>query len=336
MIVVFDANIWKTNLYLKSSASAAVKFFLQDHAAKVGLPEVVRLEVERHLRLDIKAMRERITLEHNRLLGLFGRLPEVVLPTDLEIESLVSNIFSHSGFNLQEVPFSEEAARHSFLRTVDKTPPSHKSQQFKDGVIWDDCKKLAETEEVILVTDDRAFYEGDEPKHGLAKVLAEEVKQCRYKLRVLSKLPDLLSELKRPVTVADVVLEAAILTFLQQHVSQLLERAQLAQSSGWRFQKSLFATQYPGSLYVDFIAWADCEDIKGEGRTNAVLQITGDGLYLLADKKLENVQPRELSITYTSPNGVSEKLGSAFMTAHSVMGHRIVTNIVRERLDLLP
>ena len=52
MIVVFDTNIWKADLYLRSPAAAAVKLFLHMHAAKVGLPEVIRLEVERHLRQD--------------------------------------------------------------------------------------------------------------------------------------------------------------------------------------------------------------------------------------------------------------------------------------------
>ena len=304
--------------------------------AKVGIPEVVRLEVEKHLRADIDAMLERITLEHNRLLGLFNQLPEIVLPTNSAVESLIKNFFSTSGFNLTEVPFSEKSARNSFLRTVDKIPPSHKSQQFKDGVIWEDCKQLAEVEDVVLVTDDRAFYEGDDAKNGLAKVLIKEAKKCRYKLRVLSKLPDLLNELKKPITISDSVFKTAISNFLQKYINQLLERTRFSRGSNWQFEKSIFATQYPGSLYTDFIAKVDCEDINGEGRTDAVLEITGDALYILKDKTLAEVQPRELSITYTSPGGTEEKITSAFASGNIFMGHRLVTNIVRERIDFSP
>jgi len=334
MIVVFDTNIWKTNLYLKSPASAAVKFFLVHHGAKVGLPEVVRLEVERHLRADIYEFRDQIMLGHRQLLGLFGRIQELVLPTDNEIEALVTSIFFQSGFDLQEVPFSQESARDSFLRTVDKIPPSHKSQQFKDGVIWKDCKTLADAEEVVLVTADRAFYEGGETKKGLAKMLMEEARQCQYELRVLPGLADLLSELRRPIVVDDVVFENAVSVFLQRHVDEILERTQFSLASPLRFKKSLFVTQYPGSLYVEFVAEAYCEDATGEGRMNSVLQITADGLYLLNGKTMSNVQIRELVITYTGPDGRSDETKSVFGSVNIVMGHRIVTNEVREPLDV--
>ncbi len=138
---MFDTNVWKINLYLKSSASAAVKFYIHQHGAKVGLPEVVRLEVERHLRIDTVGMRESIRTEHNRLLGLFDTLKEVVLPTDAEVETLISKAFAQPGFDFFEVPFGEKSAKALFLRTIDKIPPSHKSQQFKDGVLWEDCKR---------------------------------------------------------------------------------------------------------------------------------------------------------------------------------------------------
>src|SRR4051812_47024217 len=50
MIVVLDTNIWRSSLYLKAGAAAAMRFYLRQKGAKVGLPEVIRLEVERHLR----------------------------------------------------------------------------------------------------------------------------------------------------------------------------------------------------------------------------------------------------------------------------------------------
>ena len=333
MIVVFDTNIWKENLYLRSSASAAVKFFLQDHRAKVGLPEVVRLEVEKHLRADVYECRDQIRKRHSDLLGLFGQLRELVLPTDPEIEALVGGFFSQSGFSLQEVPFSEDSARDSFLRTVDKVPPSHRSQEFKDGLIWKDCKTLANAEDVVLVTADRAFYERDDRKNGLAMVLAEEADQCRYKLRVFSKLTELLCELKRPIVVEDDVFEHAVSGFLRPHVDTLLEREQFTILSPWRFEKSLFATEHHASLYVEFIAVADCEDIRSEGRANSVIQITADCLYLLETKTLSNVQVRDLELTFTFPDGRLERIRSMFGALNIAIGRRTVTHMVRRRLD---
>ena len=65
---------------------------------------------------------------------------------------LILMTFAHSGFDLVQVPFSESSAMASFLRTIDKIPPSHKTQQLKDGVLWEDCKQLANSDEVVFVT----------------------------------------------------------------------------------------------------------------------------------------------------------------------------------------
>jgi predicted nucleic acid-binding protein len=43
MIVVLDTNIWRSSLYLKAGAAAAMRFYLHQKGAKVGLPEVIRL-----------------------------------------------------------------------------------------------------------------------------------------------------------------------------------------------------------------------------------------------------------------------------------------------------
>lgn len=334
MIVVFDTNIWIANLYLKSPVSAALRYFLQVHDAKVGLPEVVRLEVESHLRSDIYESRDEIEKKHDNLLRLFGWLHKLVLPTESEIEDLVTNFFSRSGFNLQDVPFSLESARDSFLRTVNKAPPSHKAQQFKDGLIWKDCMILADAEEVVLVTNDRGFYEKDKIENGLAKILEAEAKQCRYKLRVLPKLTDLLEELERPIEVDEVVFEKAVSGYLRKYIDEILERSQFALVPHWRFKKSFFATQNHGSLYVEFVAETECEDIGGEGRTNSILRVSADGLYILKDKTLSNVQPRELVITYKSPDGRLGNATSTFANASIVLGHPIVTHIVRVPLDV--
>lgn len=334
MIVVFDTNIWKTNLYLKSSAAAAVRFYIHQHRARVGLPEVIRLEVERHLRIDILAMRKTIRTEHDRLLGLFDTLKEVVLPTDEEVEALVSKTLSQPGFDLFDVPFGERSAKASFLRTVDKIRPSHKSQQFKDGVIWEDCKQLAECDEVVFVTNDLAFYEDDNLKKGLARVLAEEAQHCRNPLRVLPGLSDLMEQLRIPITIEERDLADAVWNEFREYVDRLLSDSGFARSSDWTMQKSTFATDNPDTLYIEFGLHSGCEDETSEGRTDAVLRIEGDGLYHVGSRTFTDLRPREMSVSFSTPGGARERRASMFASAHAVLGHRSVTNVVRERLDL--
>jgi len=151
MIVVFDTNVWKSALYIQSPAAAAVRFFLREQKARVGLPEVVRLEVEQHLRSDIKQAITSLRIEHGRLLRLFGRMEELSLPAEDAIEAVIANVFGELGVEVLEVPFSLSSARSSFLKTIRKLPPSDRTQEFKDGVVWSDCVELLKVDDVCLV-----------------------------------------------------------------------------------------------------------------------------------------------------------------------------------------
>jgi predicted nucleic acid-binding protein len=56
MIVVFDTNVWLSQLGLRSSAASGVRFFLKHHNFKVALPEVIRMEVEVNLRSKVSGI----------------------------------------------------------------------------------------------------------------------------------------------------------------------------------------------------------------------------------------------------------------------------------------
>ena len=43
MIVIIGTNIWISDLALASNAGSAVRFYLRQRNARIGLPEVVRL-----------------------------------------------------------------------------------------------------------------------------------------------------------------------------------------------------------------------------------------------------------------------------------------------------
>ena len=55
MIVIFDTNIWLQNLFLRSKAGAAARFFILQNKVRVVLPEVIRLEGEQHLREKMRS-----------------------------------------------------------------------------------------------------------------------------------------------------------------------------------------------------------------------------------------------------------------------------------------
>jgi hypothetical protein len=211
MIVVFDTNIWLQHLYLRSPVAAAARFYILQKKARVALPEIVRLEVEHHFRNDIRSYIAKIKDSHERLLAMFGTLKEIVLPNETDIEQKVLEGFGSLGVDFVEGPFSFESARNSFLRTINKKPPSDRSQQFKDGVLWADCLSLLNEDEVVLVTDDRAFYEGHEYSNGLAAALRDECTRLQRRLTLFARLPDLLKEIRSDITIDHYALAAAFL-----------------------------------------------------------------------------------------------------------------------------
>ncbi len=136
----------------------------------MGLPEVIRLEVQEHLRSDLMKARDSVRDGHRRLLAVFGRLKEVVLPSDADIDNIVDTFFDRFALNCLDVPFTFESAKLAFMRTIKKLPPCEKSEQFKDAVIWEDCRELAKMDDVVLLTDDRAFFEKEDLKSGLSEI----------------------------------------------------------------------------------------------------------------------------------------------------------------------
>lgn len=179
MIAVFDSNVWIAELGLRSTLGAVARFYLKHTKARLALPEVVRLEVEHNLRNRLKEQITRIEDDHRQLLTVFGTLKALVVPDPSAIEAKVNELFGSLGIDVLDVPFSLASARSSFLQTINKLPPSDKTQEFKDGVIWADCLKLLEQDDVCLVTADKAFFQSREYGNGLSRTLAAEIASAK-------------------------------------------------------------------------------------------------------------------------------------------------------------
>jgi hypothetical protein len=334
MIVVLDTNIWKSSLYLKTGAAAAMRFYLHQKGARVGLPEVVRLEVEHHLRADLREIRDRIKSDHQRLLGMVGNLHEVILPDDAHIIDVVANFITGLEFDPVETSLTLEAARSSLLRTIDKIPPSHNNQQFKDGVLWADCLALAQTDDVTLVTGDKAFYQDGDIKKGLSMALLAETDNLAHRLKVVGSLSELMVDIRAPVNVSDELLVAAVNTQLQADIAGILDRLGFIRAGDPVVVRTFYATEAPSTLFVEFRLQFPCEDASAAGRTDAVLRVAGDGQYQAANEEFFGLSPTDLGMTYKTADGVQEQRGGVYIRPGGiVIGRRTVHHQVRELLD---
>jgi hypothetical protein len=334
MIVIFDTNIWLRHLFLRSPAGAAARFFILQKSARVALPEVIRLEVEHHLRDMIRSCVAEVKDNHERLLALFGRLKEVVLPNDAQIEQKISEAFSGLGVPLNHVPFSFESAKDSLLRTITKKVPSDKSQQFKDGVLWADCLALLKQDDVVLVTGDTAFYEGRKHPKGIALTLREECEPLPHRLTLLSELSDLLNEIRTQVEIDHDALTRAFLETPDTSIRGLLERTGFQLDERIHVDADLFVTENPEMLFLEFKIAFRCVDVTGQGRGEGSLVVRGDGLYNHITRSFSNLGELGSELRFRDVEGIEQEHRSIAARASGiVLGHREVSHSIRVKLD---
>jgi hypothetical protein len=331
MIIVFDTNIWLSQLGMRSATASAVRFFLRQNDYRLALPEVVRMEVEINLKNDLMKFINGIKDSHEQLLTTFQTLTRVTLPTEAEVEALIPQLFESVGVELITIPFSLESARNSLLKTIHKQQPSNNTQQFKDGVLWADCLGLLETDNVTLVTADKAFYRGHVYEKGLASNLQFEADQYPYKIHLMENLAALLETLPKTIPFDEGKLVGVALAAAESNVhTYLAEGFEIGAPP--RITRSIFATENPEKLFFECSISIPCPDISGLNRDDASLIIDADGLYLPGSKSFEGLGLKTVSFKFHNRDGVEEERRGVWLRAGGV-GHREITSVIRHRLD---
>lgn len=340
MFVVLDTNIWLHELALQTPLGSAVRFFLRQGGHKLVVPEVIRLEVEKNLRRELREWRDSIAEDHRKLLAMFGKLHEVKLPSDADIEQRVASVFDASGLDIVAVPFSLESARASLLKAIDGAAPSGpKNQQFKDGVIWADCMQLLEHDDVTLVTEDRAFYfDRAKTDLGPAENLAAEAKARAHKIVLIPDLGKLLKSVRAPVSIDEDALAAAMLRRSGQQIDGLLTRLGHRLGDRESMDLKLFATEVPTRLAGEASASYCCPDVTGaSGRRDGILWVTSTFEYDTARGEFVALRPEGEILETTDENGFALERSNRYLhPAPGVIGHRSVSHVVRAPLRDAP
>ena len=333
MIVVLDTNIWLKELALNSGAGSALRFFLNHRSARLALPEVVRLEVKNNLRRTIEDAIEDVAKGNRQLLTLFGSMKEIVLPTKPEIDELVSGVFARLGVEILDIPFSLEAARSSFLKTVAKLPPSDKTQEFKDGVLWANCLELLDQDDVLLATQDKAFCFNREPGRGLAENLLAEAATKANKLTLVHSVTDVLKHVKKDVSFDEHWLASVIQQRAHAAVGELLSRGGAEVCGDSRIRYDLFITENPDVLYMTYAIEIPCTDTIAGDRTNMSVVLKGSGTLQSTVPAVINADAGEESLSFTNPDGTVGQLSNVYGSATLELGHRTIIHSVSYPLN---
>ena len=334
MFIIIDSNIWISELGLNTAKGAAVRFYVKNSGATVVLPKVIKLETERHLKSELTKYVDELRKNHRQLLSVFGKLKELVLPDKAAIEAKVSSIFRDCKIELLELPLTLESARSSFLKTIDKIPPSDKDQQFKDGVIWAECVRLLEKGDVYLVSSDKAFYKGRNYESGLAEALVPETKGCKYTLYIFPTLSTLLESIKIEVEIDEKELVSRFWEKQRDSIESTLDRNSFAITGGPKVSVQLFATEDPNRLYTEFSISYHCEDLTADERSCCILNLKGDCTYLVKEAKFDTIRNYGEELQFKTKDGEDKSQRNVVIFADGMeIGHRTVERSIKYKLD---
>lgn len=328
LTVVLDSNIWLSEHMLRHNAGAAVRFYLRRHDARIALPEVVRLEVSLHLSEHMKELAATTRQAHRALLPLAGRLRELVLPEDAELEAIAARAFEDIRVPVLDIPFTVESARASFEKCVRAEAPSGpKNQQFKDGVVWADCLRLARDTPVLLVTQDKGFYEGRDHGKGLAASLRLEAAAAPHDISISHELSAVLERVREAVPMNYDAIEAGVLTAEKRtEVSRLLGSASYTLGDRVAATHQLFATDNPSEALIEFSL--TFRALHPDGR-DGQLAVRGEGRYVSGTGEVADIRQRGDEFTYTDDTGEQKKANKVLMVGAAHIGHRVVQHDVR-------
>ena len=329
MIVVFDSNAWISEIGLKSSAASAVKFYLKQEGARIGLPEVVRLEATAGLRKNLLKSIDQIKSEHRKLLAGVGKLKELILPTETEVNIAIAAAFGSLHADILDIPLSLESTRSALFKCIAKEQPCDTSEEFRDAIIWSDCLNLLNSDHVYFVTSDKAFYKDRKYEKGLARNLLNELTGAKHRLELFPDLSTLLTSIKKPVQIP-------IDTIVSQYLStkpEILKKHSLTYSKPEKGKIDVFATEDSTQLYLNFEIGLICSDTSGQGLSDVLLHVTGDGIYYPNGKGTEvgHIWKEELHWLGGDRTKPSETRLYAFGMAH--LGHKEISHEVRHKLD---
>ena len=336
MIVVLDTNIWIKELALQSNLGSATRLYLRQQGATVALPEVIELETKHNLNEHIENCIIGMKRHHRDLVSLLGELEELLLPEDRNIKELVRSVFDQLGVEVERLPFNMGSAQGSFLRTIDGTPPCGKhNQQFKDGVIWEECLNLLDKDDVVFVSEDKAFFAKDGNKDNLAPELEKETRGKSHKLRIFKSLGDFLPQIKEYINVEDDTLVEHYSSNISDAIQEVLDEHDLVITRTDDVEKKLHATENPDSLFVTFTLHLECEDISDDQRSASLL-VEGNTVYHPSAGILSGFEyKKEKLVVYDSERNQVDERSATYLgrLRISTSGNKMIRHEVRYPLD---
>lgn len=331
--IVLDTNIWLSELALMSPVGCAFSHYITVSRFKIGLPEVVEEEAKYNFRKNLFEYRANIEKDYKRMLAIFGKMKELVLPTDEDIERKVAGIFAFHQDRLIRIPFDMTGARSSFDKLIKKEPPNSESnQQFKDGVIWANCMELAKANDVLLVTKDKSFYKDRTYERGLAENLSKEAQSLPHKISIFIELTELLDEIRSDVRLEENRIVELIEKETHDNVMKIAERLEFDVEKLTNKEFAVFATTDPKEVSVKFSLRYGLENKAIERRVDAHAESRGEFLLDIQRYNIRDFINHGEYIFWLNENGELIERKNSYGYLNAVLGHKTIEHQISYKL----
>lgn len=279
--VLLDTNIWvhKTHL-LRTPLGVALLHVLARSNAKLALPEVVELEVQR----KAKELASEHLEKARQSLAVLGHLSGHVLPLFPVTDDAARRRFDELSGLIVRFEFSYEHARACLDRVVNEIPPnSPKNQQFKDTAIWMAAMEAASVAPVYFVSQDKGFFADRDPAKGLAQMLRQETTSSRNPVTAYyDDLAACLKDLRAEQPHFDVsIFQASALEMLAPVFESVARDRAAVFGEVTKFEGSAFVTERPHRVALDATIARECTLVPQPGapetRATLVARFSAEG-----------------------------------------------------------
>jgi hypothetical protein len=302
------------------------------------LPSIVEREVAEVMRRVFREAREKVEGSMQTIRAIAGKSAEVPLPSAAEIDVAVASRIEEFGPLIERLDPPHNLWEAALDRVIKRLPPNQgREEQFRDSLIWETAVDRATEEEVVLISNDKAFYDasrGDQLHGDLAAELnglglGSRVSAYRSIDSFLRAAGEALLTFDLPAVIA------AVDIICREHAADGpadlgYEPRELALPL-----VRVFATERPGTLAVAFdmrYAVDDVPLLSGDILPRALLSIKGTGEVSTETWVPTNVQWGSEQIV----NDRGERLparGNVYANAHIALGTKYVPYEVRYELS---
>jgi hypothetical protein len=301
--VVIDTNIWRRTLMLRSPLGIALIYAIRQYNSKIGLPEVIEREVEKH---GVEVGLEAVTAAkeaQRKLERLLDKRVSFSLPREIEIRDNTKKRLDQLGPLFERVPLTLDQVRMALDRVNLGLAPSGKHKDYKDSLIWEATLELATRFQVFLVTEDSGFFRQGE----LEPSLQQECEQGRLSIRGFQNLEAYLRAFAPtiPATYSDEIrdkIKASLREWSEQKLAEAGHDGRVTKG----VDLQLFATEEPSRFALLFTTEGNVmpgtpgsADHEAEGGT---FELQASGLVDITDGSILDLGGSRIEIIWKAPH----------------------------------